>query len=315
MAGRILVLGAAGRLGYVAAEAFRNAGWTVASLVRPGSAARAPVGTDIIEADALDRQAVAAAARGADVILHALNPFFTNWSRRALPLTYSVIDAAEAAGATLLFPGSLYNYGSPLPKVINETTAMHPSSRKGQLRVTIEQRLAEAAERGLRGVILRAGDFFGHGRRSLFNLVIASEISRGRVSYPGPLDVVHEWAYLPDFAAALVRLAAIRERLGQFETFGFPGHAVTGREFTDAIARAAGRKLVFKPMRWWPIQALKTIVPTFRELSETAYFWREPHRIDGSKLVATVGEVPRTSLDVAIARALEDLGAIAEAAP
>src|SRR5262245_26276625 len=309
MAGRILVLGAAGRLGYVAAEAFRNAGWTVASLVRY-SAARAPPGTEAIEADALDHQAVAAAARGADVILHALSPFFTNWPRRALPLTYSVIDAAEAAGATLLFPGSLYNYGSPLPEVITEATAMHPSSHKGELRVTIEERLAEAAERGLRVIILRAGDFFGHGRRSLFNLVIANDIGRGRVSYPGPLDVVHEWAYLPDFAAALIRLAAIRERLGKFATFGFPGHAVTGREFTAAISRAAGRELVFKPMTWWPIQLLKPIVPTFRELSESAYFWREPHRIDGSKLAATIGEVPRTSLDVAVARALQNLGVL-----
>jgi nucleoside-diphosphate-sugar epimerase len=294
MPGRILVLGAAGRLGYVAAEAFRNAGWTVASLVRPGRAVRAPAGTEIIEANALDHQAVAAAARGADVILHALNPSFANWPRRALPLTYSVIDAAEAAGATLLFPGSLYNYGSPLPAVIDETTSMHPSSHKGELRANIEQRLAEAAERGLRVIILRAGDLFGHGRRSLFNLVIVSDIGRGRVSYPGPLDVAHEWAYLPDFAAALIRLAAIRERLGKFATFGFPGYAVTGREFTAAIARAAGRELVFKPMKWWPIEALKPIVPTFRELSESAYFWREPHRIDGSKLAATIGEVPRS---------------------
>ena len=32
----ILVLGAAGRLGFVAAEAFRDAGWQVKGLVRPG---------------------------------------------------------------------------------------------------------------------------------------------------------------------------------------------------------------------------------------------------------------------------------------
>src|SRR5262249_1169748 len=158
---------------------------------------------------------------------HALNPAFKRWSRRALPLTYSVIDAAEAAGATVLFPGSLYNYGSPLPPVIDETTAMHPSSRKGQMRAIIEQRLAEPPERGLGVVILRGGDFYGRGRGSWFDLMIASELNRGRVSYPGPLDAVHEWAYLPDFAAAMVRLAAMRERLGQFETFGFAGHAVT----------------------------------------------------------------------------------------
>ena len=36
MTTRILVLGAAGRLGFAAAEAFRDAGWQVTGLVRPG---------------------------------------------------------------------------------------------------------------------------------------------------------------------------------------------------------------------------------------------------------------------------------------
>ncbi len=98
-----------------AAEAFRDAGWTVASLVRPGGAARAPAGTEVVEVHALDHAAVGEAARGADVVLHALNPPYTDWSRLALPLAYSAITAAETAGATLLFPGNLYNYGSPLP--------------------------------------------------------------------------------------------------------------------------------------------------------------------------------------------------------
>ena len=146
MNSRVLVLGAAGRLGHAAAEAFRDAGWTVTSLVRPGRAARAPAGTESIEVDALDHAAVSTAARGADVILHALNPVYTEWSQHALPLAYSAVTAAETAGATLMFPGNLYNYGSPLPPVIDETTPMRPSSHKGRMRVAIEDRLQEAAE-------------------------------------------------------------------------------------------------------------------------------------------------------------------------
>jgi NAD(P)-dependent dehydrogenase (short-subunit alcohol dehydrogenase family) len=136
---RVLVLGAAGRLGYVAAEAFRDTGWTVISLARPGHATRVPSGTEIVEADALDHQAVAAAAHGASVI-----------------------------------------------------------------------------------------------------------------------------------AATLVRLAATRERLGRCEAFGFPGHAVTGRELTTAIARTVGRRLPVKPMTWWLIHLGRPIVPLCRELSEIA---------------------------------------------
>jgi len=309
MSSRILVLGAAGRFGRLSAEAFRDAGWTVASLVRPGAAAHAPKGTEVLELNALDHAAVAEAARGADVVLHALNPPLTGWPRLALPLAYSAITAAEMAGATLIFPGSLYNYGSPLPPVIDEATPMRPTSRKGQLRLAIEDRMAEAADRGTRTIVLRAGDFFGGGRGAWMDLVIAKEIRQSRVTYPGPLDAVHEWTYLPDLAAALVRLAAMREKLGRFETFGFAGHAVTGREFIGAIAKATGRRLEVKRMGWWLIHGLRPFLALPRELSEIAYLWQEPHRIAGDKLATAIGDVPHTPLDVAVARALQHLGA------
>ena len=48
-----------------------------------------------------------------------------------------------------------------------------------------------------------------------------------------------------------------------------------------------------------------------RELSELAYLWKVPHRIDGDKLKAAIGEVPHTPLDAAVARALKGLRAIA----
>jgi nucleoside-diphosphate-sugar epimerase len=310
MSARIFVLGAAGRLGHKAAQAFRDAGWTVTSLVRPGSAERAPAETEIVEIHAADHAAVGNAARGTDVVLHALNPPYAEWSRLALPLAYSAIAAAETAGATLLFPGNLYNYGSPLPAAIDENTPMRPSSRKGQVRVAIEDRIAEATERGVRTIIVRAGDFYGGGRGSWFDLVLAKEITRGRITYPGPPEVAHEWAYLPDFASTLLRLAAIRETLPQFASFGFPGHAVTGHEFTAAIARGMRGKLETKRMTWWLIHALRPVVPLCRELSEIAYLWNEPHRIDGAKLGAAIGAIPHTPLDLAVARALEDLGAI-----
>src|SRR5262249_27530797 len=125
--------------------------------------------------------------------------------------------------------------------------------------------------------------------------------------YPGLLDEQHEWAYLPDVATAMVRVAGMRDRLPPFETLGFPGHAVTGRAFTTAIAKVTSRKLGVKPMGWWLIHALRPIVPLCRELSEIAYRWDQPHRIDGGKLAALLGDVPRTPLDVAVARALVEL--------
>jgi nucleoside-diphosphate-sugar epimerase len=303
---RVLVMGATGRFGAAACEAFRMAGWGVTAQVRPGAAARAPRGTEILET--LDRAKVAEAARGTDIIVHALNPRYTDWHKSALPMAYSAIEAAESAGAALMFPGNVYNYGSPLPARIDETTPMHPSARKGAMRVEIEGRMREAAERGVRTIILRAGDFFGGGRGSWLDLVITKDLGRGCITYPGPLDVVHEWAYLPDLVAAFVRLAEIRDRLDMFESFGFPGHAVTGHDFVAAIKNALRRNFQVKTMSWWLIHALRPIVPMSRELSEMAYLWQEPHAIAGDKLKAAIGGVPHTPFDTAVARALRELG-------
>jgi len=310
MSRRILILGAAGRLGHAAGEAFRLAGWSVTSLVRPGAAQRAPRGTKVVET--IDRREAIEAALGVDVVLHALNPPFKNWRHMALPHAYAAIEAAETAGATLLFPGNLYNYGAGMPSVIDEATPMLPTTRKGNIRVEIEQRMQEASERGMRTIILRAGDFFGSGRGSWFDLVIARQLKRNEVTYPGPLDVVHEWAYVPDLAAAMVRLAEARERLGVYETFGFPGHAVTGRALIDAIAKAIGRDsrdLRVRKMQWWMIKVLAPFFTLPRELAELDYLWHVPHRISGDKLAATIGEVRHTPLETAVKRALRDLGA------
>jgi nucleoside-diphosphate-sugar epimerase len=305
-AGRVLVLGAAGRFGYAAAQAFRSAGWEVSGLVRPGAAARAPRGIKVIETN--DRPVAVEAARGMDVVLHALNPRYTDWNRMALPHAYAAIEAAETAGATLIFPGNVYNYGKDMPEVLDETTPMQPNTRKGALRVEIEQRMREATDRGMRAIILRAGDFFGSGRGSWLDLVIAKDVGRGVVTYPGPLDVMHAWAYLPDLVRATVRLAEVRDRLGAFETFGFPGDAVTGREFVAAIAKAIGRGVKVKRMAWWLIHVLSPFVPLPRELSEMAYLWTVPHRIAGDKLEAAIGKVPHTPLEAAVAQALRELG-------
>jgi nucleoside-diphosphate-sugar epimerase len=306
MKGRILVLGAAGRLGFVAAEAFRDAGWQVKGLVRPGRAGAVPRRIEAVEA--VTRDEAVAAAQGCDVVLNALNPAITEWQKNALSLAYGAIAAAEGSGATLLFPGSVWNYGRGMPPVLDEGTPMHPTTRKGGMRVEIEQRIREACDRGMRAIILRAGDFYGGGAGSWFDLVIAKDIGQGRLTYPGPPDVEHAWAYLPDFADALVQLAEQREKFGQFEIFGFPGEAVTGRTFIDTIESVTRSKFTLRPMSWWFLKTLGQLFAMGRELSELEYLWRVPHRISGDKLKAAIGEVPHTPLPQAIAASLRALG-------
>jgi nucleoside-diphosphate-sugar epimerase len=309
MKGRIVVLGGAGGLGRAAAEAFKSAGWQVASLVRGSSARGAAPGTEIIEVDARDGESVIAATSGADVVLHALNVPYSDWARLALPLADTAIAAARESGATLVFPGNLYNYGAGMPARIDEITPMLPTSRKGAIRVAIETRLRDAAEGGLRTIVLRAGDYFGgESRGSWFDRMIVKEIAAGRLTYPSPLDIIHEWAYLPDVAQALVQLVEQRERLAPFAALGFAGHAVTGREFVGAISRACRRGFKIDFVPWRVLKLMGVVVPVFRELSDISYLWSTPHAIDGTRLAEIVGNIPHTPLDQAISASLVALG-------
>ena len=204
--------------------------------------AHAPPGTEVIELDARDTASVIEVARGADVVLNALNVPFTQWATAAVPLAETAIAAARENGATLVFPGTLYGYGTGIPAILDETTPMRPTSRKGEIRVAVEARLRETAEQGTRVIILRSGDFFGSSSTgSYFDRLVIRDINEGAPIFSGPLDVVHEWAYVPDLCEALRRLVEARAGLEPFAQFGFPGHAATGRVFVSAISRACGR--------------------------------------------------------------------------
>jgi nucleoside-diphosphate-sugar epimerase len=306
MSNRILVLGAAGRLGTVAAGAFRDAGWRVKGLVRPGRAGAVPRKVEPIEA--VTRNEAVAAAEGCDVVLNAFNPAITEWQKNALSLAYAAIATAESNGATLMFPGSVWNFGRNMPPLLDEDTPMHPTTRKGKMRVEIEQRIREACDRGMRAIILRAGDYYGAGRGSWMDLVIMKEIARNRLTYPGPLDVVHPWAYLPDLAATMVELADRRRTFASFETFGFPGHALTGSQLIAAIEEVTRGTFNVRPMGWWFLKTFGKMLALGRELSELEYLWRVPHRLSGERLKAALGDIPHTPLPVALAATLRELG-------
>lgn len=302
----ILVLGAAGRLGRLAAEAFRDAGWTVRAQVRPGGAARLPRGVGAVEADGTDGPALAAAARGVDVVFNGLNPPYTAWRSELPKITAAAIAAATASGGLLLFPGNVYGFGAAMPDVLTPDTPARPTTVKGRLRVEAEAAMAAAARSGaFRFAIVRAGDFFGGpGRGSWFDLVVAKNAARGLVSSPAPLDLPHAWAYLPDLAKALVGVAEARDRLGPVETFHFKGHTVTMREMAAAVGAAAGRPVRIRKLPWWALRLAALVAPMPRELVEMKYLWDVPHRLADPRLASLAGPLPRTPLDRAVADAL-----------
>lgn len=160
-----LVLGATGGIGGETAAALLARGWKVRALNRKAGEGARHVGLEAVEwvrGDAMHAEDVLRAARGAQLIVHAVNPpGYRDWDKLVLPMLENSLQAARTADARLVLPGTIYNYGLDAFPVLSEDSPQHPHTRKGQLRVAMERRMEEEAARGARVLIVRAGDFFG----------------------------------------------------------------------------------------------------------------------------------------------------------
>ena len=224
----VLVLGATGGIGGEVARQLRDSGWDVRALQR--RAAQSAVqrnGITWIRGDAMSREDVIAAADGCSVIVHAVNPpGYRRWSELVLPMLDNTIAAACRVGATIVLPGTVYNFGPDVVPTLTEESPQQPVTCKGAIRVEMERRLFAAVTSGARVLILRAGDFFGPEAAN--NWFSQGLVKPGRpvsaVSYPGRRGVGHQWSYLPDVARAMMELLARRDSLDAFSAFHMAGH-------------------------------------------------------------------------------------------
>jgi nucleoside-diphosphate-sugar epimerase len=265
--------------------------------------------------DAMNVADVVRAAVGARVIVHAANPpGYKNWRGLALPMLKASIAAAESSGARILLPGNVYNYAPSNGARISEAAPQAPTTRKGRIRVEMEEMLRDAVALGVKTLVLRAGDYFGPGApNSSFQWLLTRRGGRVRSVYaPGPANVGHAYAYLPDLAETLARLLDREAELAEFDVFHFAGHWLARNgELVEAIRRVTGEAAL--PLKAFPypmLFALSPFVETFRELLEMRYLWEKPIGLDGGKLCAFLGDLPSTPLDTAVRETLADMGCL-----
>lgn len=284
--GRVLILGASGRFGRSAAEAFWNAGWRVSILDR--------------STGDLD-----AAAQGMDVIVNGWNPPYPDWGAAVPKLTQAVIKAAKSSGATVLLPGNVYVFGETAQPCLDEHAPHRAQNPLGKIRIEMEAAYRAAQ---IPVILIRAGDFLDtEASGNWFDKVIARPVCKGRLSYPGPVDVPHAWAFLPDLARAAVALCDMRAALPVFADIPFPGYTLTGQELADLCTLAMDQPVKATQMTWLPIQLARPFWPVSKHLLEMKYLWQKPHHLDASKFNSLLPNFVQTDQAEAICMALAPL--------
>ncbi|AIY39240.1 Nucleoside-diphosphate-sugar epimerase [Collimonas arenae] len=319
-----LVLGVTGGIGNAVAQKLLQRGWQVRALHRRAdqmlAAERANGSNSGIvwrQGDAMQEADVIAAAEGAAIIVHAVNPpGYRNWATLVVPMIENSIAAARACGARIVLPGTVYNYGADAFPDLKETSPQNPSTRKGAIRVQLENRLRTAAQSGVRSLVVRAGDFFGpHMANAWFS---QGMLKPGQpvtaVTYPGKRGIGHQWAYLPDVAETMMQLIEREEALAAFDTFHMNGHwDADGTQMVAAIGRVTGQAdLKVKGFPWWLLPLAAPFLPLMRELREVGYLWRQPLRLDNRRLLKLLGNEPHTGWDQAVHSTLAGMACIKE---
>jgi nucleoside-diphosphate-sugar epimerase len=312
-----LVLGATGGIGGEVARQLQAAGWSVQALSRSANPAVTPQdGITWLRGDALNLAEVRAAAAGCAVIVHAVNPpGYKRWAEVVLPMLDNTLTVAKELNATIVLPGTVYNYGPDAFPTVTEDSPQNPVTRKGAIRVEMERRLHHFAQQGGRVIIVRTGDFFGPqaGNNWFAQGLVKPKQAVKRISNPGTPGVGHQWAYIPDVARTMRTLMAMREQLPAFATFHMAGHwDLDGTQMAQAIQRVVqqhgGPCPKISAFPWWVMPVAALVNETLKELLEMRYLWQTPVRMVNTKLKTLLGTEFVTPLEEAVAATLRGQG-------
>jgi nucleoside-diphosphate-sugar epimerase len=240
-----------------------------------------------VTCDALDEISVRAAIAGASqVVLAVGHPYVGAVWKEAWPRTMTnFVEACAASGARLIFVDNLYMYGprdAPLTEVMPLADfGVKPAARSAATRIWME-----TSQRGrVRVTALRAPDFYGPGvGLSWLGDTGFAALAKGKAAtLIGSPDTPHDFAYVPDFARAVVTLIEAPD-----DAFGQAWHVPcapirTPREIFALGAAALGVPLRVRALPLWSLGAMGLLVPALREMREMSFQWDRPYRVDSSR--------------------------------
>jgi nucleoside-diphosphate-sugar epimerase len=287
-----VVFGASGGAGGAIVRELAVRGKRVRAVTRSGGG-DLPTGVEAVRADAANRVEARAACAGATVVYHAVNVPYPAWSETLPPVMDRLIDAAGAAGATLVYADNLYAYG-PVERPMTEELPPAATTRKGKLRAQLAETLLAADRAGtVRAVVGRGSDYYGPGVRqsAAGERLFPAVLSGGKAMWAGSLDQPHSLTFIDDFARVLVTLGEREEALGHI-WHAPPAEALTGRQFIELAFAEAGKPPKVGTVSPLMIRLVGLVNPMVRELSELVYEFEAPFVLDGSKYLRAFGGVP-----------------------
>jgi nucleoside-diphosphate-sugar epimerase len=217
------------------------------------------------------------------------------------------LDGAIAEGVKrIVLIGTVYAYGRPKTATVAESHSREPHTFKGRMRKQQEDILLKAHTDGkIQATILRLPDFYGPGvDSSLLQPVFKAAATGGTADMLGPIDVPHEFVYVPDVGPVVLDLLEKPEAYGKWWNLAGVG-TITQRQIAEKAFVLAGRKPKIRVAGLFMLRLIGLFNPIMKEFVEMNYLLSTPVLMDDSALVRLIGPVHKTSYDDGVRASVE----------
>ncbi|RBP02987.1 NAD(P)H-binding protein [Rossellomorea aquimaris] len=300
---KAMVVGASGGMGYALVMELVSRGIEVVAFARGKEKLDGLFGdkelVKIHTGDAENKDQLIHAAKGSEIIFHALNIPYEEWKHKLSTITGNIILAAEQNNARLAVVDNIYAYGKSGGTFLTEDREKHPHTRKGKLRLEMDRMIKQSSVPAL---ICHFPDFYGpNATNTYIHFTLEQLLKKKKAGFVGPKNVVREFMYTRDGAKAMVDLASLDEAYGQ--NWNIPAVApITGNEVEQILKRQLGEEKGLYSIS-------KTMFAVFslfagkgmREALEMQYINSEPTILSGEKVDGLLGKRQHTSYEQGIA--------------
>ncbi|WP_233829623.1 NAD-dependent epimerase/dehydratase family protein [Paraburkholderia sp. ZP32-5] len=308
--GKVGLFGAAGAAGQSIAAALSARGRDYRVVGRSREPLQQAFGHDphaeIVTWNPDDPASIRAAAAGLQTVIYLVGVPYHQFALHP-PLMEKTLAGVNAAGVErFILIGTVYPYGRARGNPIREDHPREPHTFKGRMRLAQEDLvLAAHGRQGLSTLVLRLPDFYGPGiERSVLRGAFIGAASGKRAQLIGPVDVPHEFIYLPDIGPVVETLTRTPDAYGRWWHLAGAG-TITQREVARQAYALAGREPRLMVAGKGILRVLGLFDPLMRELVEMNYLMTDPVVLDDSALTALIGPIAKTSYQEGIRRCYE----------
>lgn len=303
---KALVLGATGGMGYAIVEELIERGIEVIAFARNEEKLKRffqdSKNVQIHAGDVFNITDLTHAAREVDVIFHAINIPYSEWSQKQPTLMRNVVKVAESSNCKLAIVDNIYAYGRGNGEKIKEEYSKNPHTKKGNIRLELGKIAFQANTPVL---VAHFPDFYGpNAENAMLTYTFNKMVQNKKAMFVGNQQNAREYIYTPDGAKAIVELSLHEKAYGQSWNIPAAG-VISGKEIIHIARTHLDFQKTVSTVSKGMIQFLGIFDTQMREVVEMFYLMEDPVVLDGTKYEREIGSLPVTPYEEGIRKTLD----------